>query len=143
VSNSRPAIPPKLITIDGTAFVISVLPAMKSPKAFKQLVRVAAPLMTEIAKVLGDAAVADLDIKDALFSGKLEGLAHKATELDDEAMLQLMLVLAEHCTVDGASLKTAFDLVFTGRLDTMVRWFIEAVNVNFGSFLQNMGGAKG
>lgn len=123
-------------------FVIGHIPAMRAPKTFKQLTGIAGPMLQEIVAIVG--ASGKTDMAAAIASGKLDGLVKRIVEVDDEAALALLLTLAEATSVIGmqGTLRTNFDLVFTGELDSMVKWAIESIKVNFGGFWKSTEGIK-
>lgn len=125
---------PKLLELDGTKFIINHLPATVAPKTFKRLVALAGPVLGDVFAVLEDAG--KLETLEALRSGKLQKLIEMIGGFNDDELLSLMLVLADHTQVIGQkeSLKVGFDIVFTGRLNVMIAWFVAAVKHNFSGF---------
>ncbi len=145
--------------IGTNTFVIGLIPASKAPKVAARLIKVAGPLVGEAVKLWSKAkknAPKELDVGDdgvavaskeasvALMDGSLEPLIRSAMELDDVAMLELMMALAAFTRVQGEKqeLSFIFDNVFTGDLKSMGLWLIEAVKFNFGDFLPNMEAAS-
>lgn len=115
-------------------FVIGHIPAMKAPRALKQLASIAGPFLSELSSLLGSAG--SMEMSDAATGGKLDGIVKQAMAVDDAALLDLMLEMASATTVIGQpnTLRQNFDAVFTGNLDNMALWFVESIKVNFGSF---------
>jgi hypothetical protein len=127
--------------IDGSTFSVTQLPAMRGVKMLNRLFRVLGP---PAARALGGVNVAELASRGlaGLDVGALAEavplLADRLTEAELEALVRELL---ETATIDGRPLMPTFDLTMQGRVGTVLKLVGFALEVNYGSFFDVLGGA--
>lgn len=114
---------------DGTTvtFVIHHLPAFKAIRTSRQVIGLAGPIVPLL--VASKAKLGESDVGELIAA---------LGAVNDQELIEIAKVLAAHCQVHGrkGDLIECFDLLFTGELELMVRWFIAALDHNFGPTLR-------
>jgi len=117
--------------IDGTKYVVYMLPPRKARKILVRIFQVMAPSAGEAV------SRADDNVSNAL--GDI--LKNLADRLDDNDLEWMMGVLAEVTTVETGPnqapyLSKFFDAQFKGKIGAMMKWFVFALGAQYGDFFE-------
>lgn len=123
-------------TIDGIDFTTTQLPAMKAFKLLARLTKVAGPVMAALSSLEDSMEIAELA---PVLANALSAL--EADELSDLAVEVLKGTSAIVSDMNGSRkldlmVQENIDLVFSGRLLTMMKVLIHAIKVNYHDFLE-------
>lgn len=134
-------------TIDGTAFTISPLPAMKAFLMLQRLGKVLGPALARVAGAVKGDAVDGAGAADALVL-LFSGLPPEELETIVRDLLAGSLVLGEGgkaapLMTGGANGKGVFDVVFQGRMGTLFKLLAFAIRVNYRDFFDALSGKLG
>jgi hypothetical protein len=125
--------------IGGHTFEVSQLPARKALKTLNRLGKVFGPAIAQaLAAFGGNGGEVDLSRLDV---GKLGGAIEALFgNLDDKDLDFFVDTFFESATIDGRPLLKQLDVALQGKIDTLLKLLVFAVEVNYGNFTGALAG---
>jgi hypothetical protein len=124
-------------TIDGIKFEVTQLPAMRALKVLHRLGKVVSPALSKAITGLGGGAGAqELDLSQ--LGPALESFFASCEVSDMEYFVHELLHPA---SADGVPLERTLDVKLQGKVWTLLKALVFAVEVNFGNFSEALPGA--
>lgn len=135
-------------TIDGMAFTIGQLPAMRAVAVFNRLVSIAGPVVEKVFAGTGVASLKldlmSLDVGKA--AGAVGQLFSSLPQPEFEKLVKELLATATVQEGDGFTdlgKPGAIDRLFTGQITTLFKVLAAAIEVNFDDFRDALGELRG
>lgn len=116
--------------IDGFKIELSPLPARPSLSVWYRLAKSVSPSMAQAVGVLQAGELLGLDIGD--LAGSLTSFFANCSEQD---LFFFVDTLLEPCLVNGAPFKSTMNLAFQGKIFSLLKLLVFAVEVNYADFL--------
>lgn len=117
-------------TIDGIVFVVTQLPAIKALHVFHRLGKVVSPSLAKASAALQPgAALEKVNLAD--LGGALESFFSSCTPADLDYFVKELLYAT---TADGAPLLQVLDVKLQGKVLTLLKLLVFAVEVNYADF---------
>lgn len=116
--------------IDGFRIELSPLPARAALSVWYRLTKSVSPSIAQAIGVLQAGELLGLDIGD--LSGSLTNFFANCSEQD---LFYFVDKLLEPCVVNGAPFKSTMDIMFQGRIFSLLKTLVFAIEVNYADFL--------
>jgi hypothetical protein len=133
--------------IDGRRFEIRVLPAKIGRKALVRLTKRIAPVLADLVGNTGDVSVEQIMEAELNLAAAAKTLSSQLNEEDFEYFCNLFAEYSAGEVEAGSGslveLTKAFDMVFSRRYPTMMKWLWACLEVNFGGFFDGPGSSIG
>jgi hypothetical protein len=127
--------------IDGSLYTVTSYSGRESLKIKKTLMRLFAPVIPVLVKVLGqiskDTSVTDMDVNDLDFTSIGKAITELLDQLTEDEYVDLVLRLLRSTRRDNREITGEyFDLHFAGNLTTLYKVLFFVIQVNYPDFFQ-------
>jgi hypothetical protein len=125
--------------IDGRSYQVTMLDEKTARRVWLRLMQKLGPSVAELAKGLTSANVKSvLDLDTSIFAGALARLLREMSEDDLEFFVEKMRSCTKVKPEQANVYVDLYDGAFQGRLTTMFKWLVFALEVNYADFLSEL-----